>query len=283
MGHPLVDRAPAPTKAAARESSASRPESRVLGLFPGSRAQEIRRLWAPFRDAALQLLREGRCDRVIVAGTPSGATYPDPGAAEIVRGRPGRGSWPRPTPRWRSRARRRWRPRWPARPMVVAYKVHPLTYRVFQRVRTVEWVSLVNLVGGPRGGAGAAAGPGARRPRWPRRCDRCSTRAIRAPSPSARDCRWSAGAWASRARRRGWWRSPASCWAREGQGPARGRRARLPRRRCGCWRAPGGSGRNTRSAGARCARRGGRTSFSCGTRCCCRCCGTIGGRTSPSW
>jgi lipid-A-disaccharide synthase len=29
---------------------------------------------------------------------------------------------------------------------VVAYKVHPVTYRVFQRVRTVQWVSLVNLV-----------------------------------------------------------------------------------------------------------------------------------------
>jgi lipid-A-disaccharide synthase len=32
------------------------------------------------------------------------------------------------------------------RPMVVAYKAHPLTYRLFQRLRTVRWVSLVNLV-----------------------------------------------------------------------------------------------------------------------------------------
>ena len=31
-------------------------------------------------------------------------------------------------------------------PMVVAYKVHPLTYAMFQRVRTVKWISLVNLV-----------------------------------------------------------------------------------------------------------------------------------------
>ena len=31
-------------------------------------------------------------------------------------------------------------------PMVVAYKVHPLTLGMFQRVRTVQWVSLVNLV-----------------------------------------------------------------------------------------------------------------------------------------
>jgi lipid-A-disaccharide synthase len=33
-------------------------------------------------------------------------------------------------------------------PMVVAYKVHPLSWAVFQRVRTVRWVSLVNLVAG---------------------------------------------------------------------------------------------------------------------------------------
>jgi lipid-A-disaccharide synthase len=32
--------------------------------------------------------------------------------------------------------------------MVVAYKVHPLTYAMFQRVRTVRWISLVNLVAG---------------------------------------------------------------------------------------------------------------------------------------
>jgi lipid-A-disaccharide synthase len=31
-------------------------------------------------------------------------------------------------------------------PMVVAYKVHPLSWAVFQRLRTVRWVSLVNLV-----------------------------------------------------------------------------------------------------------------------------------------
>ena len=57
----------------------------MLGIFPGSRAQEIRRLWQPFRDAALQLLREGSCDRVLVAGTETGL-YPEPGPIEVVRG-----------------------------------------------------------------------------------------------------------------------------------------------------------------------------------------------------
>jgi lipid-A-disaccharide synthase len=32
--------------------------------------------------------------------------------------------------------------------MIVAYKVHQLSWAVFQRLRTVRWVSLVNLVAG---------------------------------------------------------------------------------------------------------------------------------------
>ena len=99
-------------------------------------------------------------------------------------------------------------------PMVVAYKVHPLTWAMFQRLRTVRWVSLVNLVaerevvpellqdqrrGGPAGrGAAAAARPA--RPR--------------APWRSGKDSRWCGSGWASRAPRLGWWRWRTSCWAR---------------------------------------------------------------------
>jgi lipid-A-disaccharide synthase len=144
VGHPLVDRAPSPSRAAARESLGIPPGSTVLGLFPGSRTQEIRRLWAPFRDAAAQLLRESRCDRVIVAGTEWG-DYPDPGAGEIVRGDPSRLLAAADAALVKS-GTTTLEAALAGTPMVVAYKVHPLTYRVFQRVRTVEWVSLVNLV-----------------------------------------------------------------------------------------------------------------------------------------
>ena len=144
VGHPLVDRAPSPTRPAARESLGIPPGSTVVGLFPGSRAQEIRRLWVPFRDAAAQLLRESRCDRVIVAGTEWG-DYPDPGAAEIIRGDPSRLLAAADAALVKS-GTTTLEAALAGTPMVVAYKVHPLTYRVFQRVRTVEWVSLVNLV-----------------------------------------------------------------------------------------------------------------------------------------
>ena len=146
VGHPLVDRAPTPGRAAARESLGIPPGSRVLGLFPGSRTQEIRRLWAPFRDAAARLLADSRCDRVIVAGTEWGE-YPDAGAAEIVRGDPSRLLAAADAALVKS-GTTTLEAALAGTPMVVAYKVHPLTYRVFQRVRTVEWVSLVNLVAG---------------------------------------------------------------------------------------------------------------------------------------
>lgn len=144
VGHPLVDRSPSPTRAAARESLGIPPGSTVLGLFPGSRGQEIRRLWGPFRDAAAQLLRESRCDRVIVAGTEWGE-YSDPGAAEIVRGDPARLLAAADAALVKS-GTTTLEAALAGTPMAVAYKVHPLTYRVFQRLRTVQWVSLVNLV-----------------------------------------------------------------------------------------------------------------------------------------
>ena len=144
VGHPLVDRGAWPSRAAAREQIGIPSDARVLGLFPGSRHQEIRRLWRPFRDAAHQLLREGRCDRVLVAGTPDG-DYPDPGRLELLRGDP----IPVFAAADAALAKSGTTTLEAALadvPMVVAYKVHPLTWHMFQRLRTVRWVSLVNLV-----------------------------------------------------------------------------------------------------------------------------------------
>jgi lipid-A-disaccharide synthase len=144
VGHPLVDRGPWPSRSASRARLGIPPESRVLALFPGSRGQEIDRLWGPFREAALQLLREGRCDRVLVAGTPGGE-YPHPGPIEIVRGE----ALPLFAAADAALAKSGTTTLEAAlsdTPMVVAYKVHPLTWLMFQRLRTVRWVSLVNLV-----------------------------------------------------------------------------------------------------------------------------------------
>ena len=146
VGHPLVDRESWPTREQARTQLGISATSRVLGLFPGSRGQEIRRLWEPFRDAALRLLREHSCDRVLVAGTASG-TYPDPGPIEVLRGN----AVPLFAAADAALAKSGTTTLEAAlagTPMVVAYKVHPVSWAVFQRLRTVRWVSLVNLVAG---------------------------------------------------------------------------------------------------------------------------------------
>jgi lipid-A-disaccharide synthase len=81
---------------------------------------------------------------VLVAGTPGG-DYPDPGPLTILRGDP----IPVFAAADAALAKSGTTTLEAALadvPMVVAYKVHPLTWLMFQRLRTVEWVSLVNLV-----------------------------------------------------------------------------------------------------------------------------------------
>jgi lipid-A-disaccharide synthase len=146
VGHPLVDGRTWPTREQARAQLGIANGSRVLGIFPGSRGQEIRRLWQPFRDSALQLLREGSCDRIFVAGTETGL-YPDPGPIQVLRGN----AVPLFAAADAALAKSGTTTLEAAlagTPMVVAYKVHPLSWAIFQRVRTVKWVSLVNLVAG---------------------------------------------------------------------------------------------------------------------------------------
>jgi lipid-A-disaccharide synthase len=146
VGHPLVDGRTWPNREQARAQLGIANGSRVLGIFPGSRGQEIRRLWQPFRDTALQLLREGSCDRIFVAGTETGI-YPDPGPIQVLRGN----AVPLFAAADAALAKSGTTTLEAAlagTPMVVAYKVHPLSWAVFQRVRTVKWVSLVNLVAG---------------------------------------------------------------------------------------------------------------------------------------
>lgn len=144
VGHPLVDRGPVPSRVQARAQLRIPGGSRILGIFPGSRFQEIRRLWMPFREAALSLLSERLCDRVLVAGTATGE-YPDPGPIEVLRGDP-MTLFAAADAALAKSGTTTLEAALAGTPMVVAYKVHPVSWAIFQRVRTVRWVSLVNLV-----------------------------------------------------------------------------------------------------------------------------------------
>ncbi len=144
VGHPLLDRGPIPTQEEVRASLGVADDARVLAIFPGSRPQEVRRHWQPFRDAALELLAAGRCDRVLVAGT-EGEAYPDPGAIEILRDAPIRVLAASDAVIAKS-GTTTLEAALAGTPMVVAYRTHPITYRIGMRAKKVPWISLVNLV-----------------------------------------------------------------------------------------------------------------------------------------
>lgn len=146
VGHPLIDRPPAPERLRARSLVGVAPSAPLLALFPGSRPAEIRRLWPVFRDAARDLERAVGKLAVAVATTPGGRY---PGAAEIVRwrGEPAvlqaaadAGLCKSGTTTLEAALA--------GLPMAIAYRMHPLTFALARRAVRVPHVGLVNLLAG---------------------------------------------------------------------------------------------------------------------------------------
>ncbi|MBK7596259.1 MAG: lipid-A-disaccharide synthase [Gemmatimonadetes bacterium] len=144
VGHPLADREAPLTRGVARQHFGLAEGARTLALFPGSRAGEISRLWPAYRDAARQLLASGACHEVLVAATEWGS-YPGAEGMHLVRDDSSRILAAADAVLAKS-GTTTLEAAMADVPMVVAYRVHPLTYRLAQRMITVKWVSLVNLI-----------------------------------------------------------------------------------------------------------------------------------------
>lgn len=145
VGHPLVDHSPGPGhRSEARKALDLPAEARVLAIFPGSRALEVRNHWPRFRETAELMLQEGRCDRVIMAATPAG-TYPDPGPVTIHRDNPMTVLSAADAVLAKS-GTTTLQAALADTPMVVAYRTHPWTYQIARRLLRVQWISLVNLI-----------------------------------------------------------------------------------------------------------------------------------------
>jgi lipid-A-disaccharide synthase len=122
------------------------PARPTLGLFPGSRAQEVARHWDVFR-AAAALVAAARPDvQLVVAGAP-GASYPDPGALRVHTGDPlpvfaasDAGICKSGTTTLEAALA--------DVPLVITYRLHPVSSFIAFRVLRVPWVGLVNLVAG---------------------------------------------------------------------------------------------------------------------------------------
>ena len=149
VGHPLLDAAPVTT---IREEFCARigvePTRPILAVLPGSRAQEVRSHMQLFDDAAARVQQ----------------ALPD--VIPVIAQAPGIGDDLLDTTFPRTRETRELLHHAHAAltksgtstlecalsitPMVIAYRMHPLTYRIARHVVEVEHIGLVNLIAGRR-------------------------------------------------------------------------------------------------------------------------------------
>ena len=144
VGHPLQDRPPSPSRGEARRTLGLDPGRPVLGLFPGSRAQEVKRLWPAFSQAALRILSARPEVQVVVAATGR-ARYPGAGVIRIHRGDPlavfaaaDAGLCKSGTTTLEAALA--------DVPMAIAYRLNPVSFAIAIRVLQVPHVGLVNLI-----------------------------------------------------------------------------------------------------------------------------------------
>ena len=160
VGHPLLDDlAPEVGEAELRRELGIGPERRIVGLLPGSRAQELRHHW-PIMLRAARLLRERRPDLLFVT-----ALAGPPGEALRERLSPGQGGRPS-DPELRVVSGRTRAVQKHARvcavasgtatletalfgtPLAIVYRVGRLNYAIARRVIRLERIGLPNIVVG---------------------------------------------------------------------------------------------------------------------------------------
>lgn len=157
VGHPLLDEMDRVEASGAGgeppEASAGgcrgREQPLRLGLFPGSREQEVRRMLTPMLGAARRI-RSRRPDLEVAVArapeVPDGAYSTPPAVSRAPARRVARAS----TAALASSGTVTLELALHGTPMVVAYRMHPATFALARRLVSVEHVSLVNLVHGSR-------------------------------------------------------------------------------------------------------------------------------------
>jgi lipid-A-disaccharide synthase len=146
VGHPLRDRPPPPPRADAVRRLGLDPARPTLGIFPGSRTQEVNRLWPVFREAARRVMAARPDVQAVVASTAN-AQYPDPGPIRLHAADPGT-VFAASTAGLCKSGTTTLEAALADVPMAIAYRLNTLSYVMARRMLLVEWVGLVNLVAG---------------------------------------------------------------------------------------------------------------------------------------
>lgn len=141
VGHPLLDR-PSPTRVVCGSTP-------VLGLFPGSRVQEVRRMLPSFVAASRRLQSIDPSVRVCLARSSDlpESVYAQRGGIELVSAEE---ATARATAALTKSGTTTLQLAIAGVPMVVAYRMSPITFRLAQRLVKVEHIALANLVAGRR-------------------------------------------------------------------------------------------------------------------------------------
>ncbi len=144
VGHPLLDRPPPPERTWARRLVGAPRQTPLLALFPGSRASEIGRLWPVFRAAARQLRHAIPELSVAVSAIP-GQRHDGvdefirwEGDSSVLLAAADAGLCKSGTTTLEAALA--------GMPLVVAYRMHPLTFQLARWAVGVRHVSLVNLL-----------------------------------------------------------------------------------------------------------------------------------------
>ncbi len=156
VGHPLADTIPLDSdRLAARQALGLPQDGQVIALLPGSRGGEVGRLGALFLDAAAQLLavrpevrfvlpcanaaRRAQVEQLLAGRSPLPLLLTDGRSHEVLAACDGvliaSGTATLETLLFK-------------RPMVVAYRVAPLTYLILKQLVKSPYISLPNLLAG---------------------------------------------------------------------------------------------------------------------------------------
>ncbi|MSR23124.1 MAG: lipid-A-disaccharide synthase [Gemmatimonadetes bacterium] len=148
VGHPLLDRdEPVASREEFCRAEGLDPARPILALFPGSRRQEVRRHLGPFLETGRRLADERRGLQLMIArseGLP--LDLPDGSGAVVTSDsrallRHARAALVKSGTTTLEAALE-------GTPFVVAYRTHPITFRVAQRLVRVDHIALANLVAG---------------------------------------------------------------------------------------------------------------------------------------
>jgi lipid-A-disaccharide synthase len=150
VGHPLADAIPLePPHAAARTALGFNDGASVIALLPGSRRSEIEAIAPTFVATAQRLLRERPALRFVlpvvpglraliepmIAGTPitllDGRSHETLAACDVTLIASGTATLEAALFK---------------RPMVIAYKMHPLSWQMMKRMQLQPWVGLPNIL-----------------------------------------------------------------------------------------------------------------------------------------